>query len=356
MKAGISLVDLARQIQETQDASRDYIATANAVTLVPDPLGEREILTQFEAGFDDIRLETGDIAHQQIREFVGIPAAYYRRMQSEDPKLLCDNVNRWLRDDDRKRMIRTVGPRARAFLSNSYQRIDNYQVASAILPALHEYPDLQFQSMQITERKMYIKASLPSLRADVSAKQVGDVVEAGIAITNSETGMGRFSVVPYSNRLWCTNGCYHNVYAKAKTHLGQKVQNEGLLADDTKAAQDKALMLEARDVVKGMLDGVLFNKIVEDIRETTRREIGGDPVKSVEVLADTVGLNGDEQGGVLHHLIKGGDLSQWGIVNAVTAFAQDDAVTYDRADELEQIGGKLIDLNQSQWERIAQAA
>jgi hypothetical protein len=62
-----------------------------------------------------------------------------------------------------------------------------------------------------------------------------------------------------------------------------------------------------------------------------------------------------EGAGVLAHLIRGGDLSQWGLVSAVTRFSQDVA-DYDRATELERIGGRIVELPKADWLRLAAAS
>jgi len=81
----------------------------------------------------------------------------------------------------------------------------------------------------------------------------------------------------------------------------------------------------------------------------------GDPVKSVEVLANRYDMNEGERAGVLRHLVQGGDLSGYGLVNAVTHFSQE-VENYDRATEFEEIGGKLIDLSVKEWDGLAKAA
>lgn len=43
------------------------------------------------------------------------------------------------------------------------------------------------------------------------------------------------------------------------------------------------------------------------------------------------------------HLVQGGDLSKWGLSNAVTRTAED-AADYDRCTELERIGWNVVDL------------
>jgi hypothetical protein len=58
---------------------------------------------------------------------------------------------------------------------------------------------------------------------------------------------------------------------------------------------------------------------------------------------------------VLTHLIEGGDLSQYGLMNAVTRTAED-AQSYDRASELEAAGAVVLDLHPTEWRELAQQA
>jgi hypothetical protein len=62
-----------------------------------------------------------------------------------------------------------------------------------------------------------------------------------------------------------------------------------------------------------------------------------------------------ERSGVLRHLISQGDLSGYGLVNAVTHFSQEPE-DYDRATEFEALGGKLIELAAPEWKGLAEAA
>jgi len=58
----------------------------------------------------------------------------------------------------------------------------------------------------------------------------------------------------------------------------------------------------------------------------------------------------------LYSLIQGGDLSKWGLANAVTSIANKETGTYDRAIELQRIGGQIIDLPASDWKTISVAS
>jgi len=66
-------------------------------------------------------------------------------------------------------------------------------------------------------------------------------------------------------------------------------------------------------------------------------------------------LTESEGDSILQHLIRGGDLSQYGLMNAVTRTAED-AASYDRATELEAMGQRVVDLAANEWRQIAEAA
>ena len=76
-------------------------------------------------------------------------------MLQEEPGLLADNVNRWLhKGEPTQRLLRTIDGRARAFLSNRYRCIDNFEIAQAVLPIIMGMPGALFESTQITENYM----------------------------------------------------------------------------------------------------------------------------------------------------------------------------------------------------------
>ena len=94
---------------------------------------------------------------------------------------------------------------------------------------------------------------------------------------------------------------------------------------------------------------------IVDAGHTRDIRLTGDSVKTVEVLANRYTLNDTERAGVLRHLIIEGDLSGYGLVNAVTHYSQD-VEDYDRATEFEALGGKLIELAPTEWKGLAHAA
>jgi hypothetical protein len=141
-------------------------------------------------------------------------------------------------------------------------------------------------------------------------------------------------------------------------HVGRRADESeeiyALLTDEAKAADDKALLLKVRDTVAATLDRSRFDAWTQKIQSTTGEAIEGDVPAAVEVLAKTLSLRQDEKSSVLRHLIEGGDLSRFGLMNAVTRTAEDVA-SYDRATELEALGGAVVDLSPRDWQLIATA-
>jgi hypothetical protein len=144
-----------------------------------------------------------------------------------------------------------------------------------------------------------------------------------------------------------------------KLHVGRRVEETeeayAIFRDDTIAADDKAFFLKARDLVRAALTEATFETIVEDMRRATEPETKVEnPVAATQALAATYDLTEREEQSVLRFLVEGGDLTQWGVANAVTAAAKD-AEGYDRLVEMEEIGGALVEMPRREWGAIREA-
>jgi hypothetical protein len=122
--------------------------------------------------------------------------------------------------------------------------------------------------------------------------------------------------------------------------------------DDTIQADDRAFFLKVREVVQSAVSEAMLQGVAEKLRQTRRIDLQGDPASAVEVLAQRHGLNEVERTGVLRHLILGGDLTAYGLINSVTQYSQQVA-DYDRATELEVLGGRMLELPAPQWLSLA---
>lgn len=344
-----TLTELASTLQHNEGAKRDFVMPARQIAMLDSG-------SIFSPSFDP--MPATDHGHRQIAEHVGIPQAYYDRMKADAPALLATNVNSWMstRPEGERRMVRTLHGNMRALLSDSYKRIDNYEVAEVALALLQQQPGLRIVSSAVTESKLYIKAVSADVEMKVpGSRRVGDLVQAGVVIGNSEIGNGSLFVKPFAEFLVCTNGMVRDGVLRA-AHVGRKIDAslEGLLSDATKRLEDAAVLSRFRDALKAAFDREAFSRFIAGLGAATQQEITGDVPGAVELLGPTFGLVAQERSGILSHLIRGGDLSRYGLANAVTRTAED-LESYDRATELESIGFQLLQAPNATWQQIAEA-
>jgi hypothetical protein len=154
--------------------------------------------------------------------------------------------------------------------------------------------------------------------------------------------------------LVCTNGLILKDHRQRKNHVGRVTENNDLYAIDTLQAIDDAFKLKLRDLVQNAISISTFRNAVEDLKLAKTNSITGNPVKAVEVTSKAIGLTEHESGLVLNHLIRSGDLSKFGMLNAVTRTAED-IESYDRATEIERLGSHVLYLPTTTWREIATA-
>ncbi len=347
-----SIVELAQAVETARLSQRDLIADTRQLEMKVTDSG-----VALSVQGNGQSLSINGHAHRQIGSRLGIPALYYDKMLEKWPDLLAENVNYLFSNNPERRMVREERGTVRAFLSDRYQRIDNHHILAILLPILKEHAsDLVFHSLALTKERMYLKCVLPTIRAEIN---VGDVVEAGVEFRNGEIGNCRFEGWPFMYKLSCKNGARFETGGFKKMHVGARAEVTEdvyeMLTDETLRADDHAFMLKVRDMVTATLTQRSFDKLVDKSRQATQEKITGNPAQAIQVLGDSFGMNDEERGSVLRHLIEGGDLSKWGVANAVTRTAQD-LESYDRSDEFEGLGGKIIELPKTEWSRLAVAA
>lgn len=347
MKQGIDIKELAAEISRQAETKRDFLADSRKVYMQPDTNNLEVDLTHAGSDLQNVEeFPVTDHAHGQIAAWAKIPKQYYDRMPAE---LKAVNVNHWLRNEPGNRMIRTLDGECRAFMSDSYRPLDNIDLAQAVLPVLAEQTDMRIESCQITPTRMYIKALFPSIQGDLDPK-VGDIVQAGIAIQNSEIGAGSLSVNPFVLKLFCLNGMTTNI-GQNRRHVGKRQGEEDnaeeFYRDETKQADDRAFWMKVQDTVRATVTQTSFDRIVQKMIDTKAVDLG-DPIAVVESTVKRFNLTEGEGTGILEHLVRGGDLTGFGLLNAVTRYSQD-IEDYDRASDFEKIGGSIIELPQSAW-------
>ena len=356
MKQGRAIKDLATEIGQVASLREDFVAPSTAIHMTDD-LQLRTKSRDFNQMFG-----LTNIAHQGIARRLDIPKPYYDRMMVEAPALLAENVNTWMETADDRHMLRTLRqkedstlPVCRAVLSERYKFIDNDFVLDGLMPVLLEEKDMLIESCEITDTKFFLKVRFPSLERELV---LGDAIQSGVVISNSEVGFGATNVSLLVFTVKCTNGMIlpSTVFSKRKNHIGRVQQHDEnfhvIASDKTKELEDETFLSSLKDVIRAAANPDVWAELVDNLQTTTERKITGNVEHAVENVTKKMNLLQSEGESVMEYLARGGDLSQWGMASTVTRMAQD-ADSYDRSTELERVGGKIVELSTAEWERLA---
>jgi hypothetical protein len=387
MKQGRTLPDLAAELERQVNAKRDFLAPAEALCVRSN--GHTDLMVKDA-------YTVNEVAHGQLAEYLGIPKGYYDRLRGAtadlripmtgplpqpldaDPETpsgtsLFDAVVNCLlaNKGGDTRLVRTLDGKARAFLSQSYSvDLDNYDVLRVAVKAMEQSglcPE-DVAACEVTERRLYLKVVSPRLEARIEPSNLHRehgghhflkepaVVQAGFVLSNSETGLGSLSVQQTIYKLQCTN-LWITEDAYRQRHLGKALQSDGegaVYRDDTRLADARARLLKIRDHISEALSETRFRATVAQMQQSTDIRLEGGPEKVVEVTARRFGLSQIERDEVLKQLIEGADLSYWGLSNALTATAQS-VPSFDRATEIEAIGGRMLALPKGEVKEIVTA-
>lgn len=293
---------------------------------------------------------------RQIAKKLGIPPKYASRMRESHPELYAVNVNEWLERDRRRFLIRSYRNghvEARALLSNTYKMIDNLSVLDNSLRAIEDAGiEIKVLNSDLSESSMYLKLDAPNVTVDAEpiihqfdTRFTGDHtgyrsgkldtrVSAGIVIRNGETGGAALSLAPRVTFLVCINGYVFNLDSLREVHLGKRL-DAGIIewSDETRKANADLVSLQTRDAVRAFVnEDYLQGKVNEFV------EVGETPLEHpnecVTNVCNEIGLSEERRNAILNHFARTGDTSRFGVVQAITRYAQDEPVP-DVANDLE---------------------
>lgn len=381
------LGDFVQVLKSQADVRYDVVANSRDLRFEGGQLivtGTEATITDEGVTREEICLTPTDIFDSGISERLSIPRQYVRRMRdeavayetdqlataeqaglnvgevdlSDNPysALLDTNVNTWLDHNPRRWFVRAFKPTtepcgiARAFLSDQFNCIDNYDVLLAVLDGVRASGvPVEVTSANLSERRMDVRIEAPGVRglaptllknyrSPFTGERGADnpVVHAGFRIRNSETGGGAFTIVPELTVLVCKNGMTMVKEAVRKVHLGRKM-DEGLIrwSDETKKKNVELVRAQTVDAVQTFLDIDYITKKIDELEGKSAVEV---PTTVIEHVSNALGFTESEEAGILDHFIKGGDVTSGGVMHAVTSFAQ----TIDDPDRAIEVGDQGV--------------
>jgi hypothetical protein len=348
-----SVIDSANHAKEFK---KDIIVDASCIqvsTMNVDKKGLDDKVTssrELTFSFPELgQLPLTDWAHTQVSGVSKIPRVYYNRMlQDGATDLLKQNVDRYfprsngvINDSQgnvtgvnkRKQLFRTLDGRIRGVVSSRFRALDNADTLVMAMEKLVEY-DAKIQQAFINDTNIYLKATTPRLTQEV---RVGDVVQQGILIKNSEVGSGALSIEPLYWRLWCANGAISQG-AFREIHLGSD-KAEGLYSEDTLLSESELVHKKVRDIISKIFNGDLLAKYADDARRSADERIEN-PVQYVNDVSASFKFSEQLRDSILNKFIEQKDDTRWGLSNAVTDLAKSFPIAGQI--KMEKIGYKIM--------------
>ena len=347
MKKDMTLAELQAEVARMADRREDYIVPQNALSFQASGPTAVEVLR-----FQGKEFPLSDHSQHQLATTLRIPAGYYDRLRREHRDLLDLSVNRHLAETEKSRMIRTLDGQARAFLSERFLRVDGDQLLAILLPEL-EALGLNVESAHVNSSSLYVKVITPALEGEVSK---GDVVRGGFAFSTSEVGMGQIRTDSMLDRLACRNGLIvgTSLSSYRRRHVGSVVMaQEGTgLAMNEVAPSFVELQRRVCESIRVALSEANFKGLLDQLRITRGLAIPSALDLEVVVLRirRKLGLRDSEASAILSQLGRE-ERSLFGLIQAVTRCAQD-VTSYDRATEMEAMGGTLLGISHREWEDL----
>ena len=348
MKNGLELNELAATVIQRASGKEDFLVPTSAMRFSVATGNSIHIALP-----NDREFGLSGNAENQVTDFLGIPRRFATKLGAELPDLLAHNLNTLGEHQPARRMLRTLSGEARAFLSDSYKRVDNEEVFDGLFPALLRL-GAQVESCNVSEDYMHIQAIFNRAEGEI---RVGDPVKYGVIISNSEIGRGALSIRPLIYRLVCRNGAIVADQTRRRAHVGGSyLENADLgwlaLSSETQKLKVKAMVAELGEYLEALADEGRFQMTLARYKEVADQPIPADPTPVVESLAARYSLNKSESESALVALCESKDYTRWGLANAVTWIANS-AATYDRSVELEAVGGTLMGLSQTAFKALA---
>lgn len=351
MLKGRGIEEVVKELERQNVVKKDYLCDTNALTVKFKGENKLPLLCGING---DMQLT--EHAHGQLASFLKIPMGYYSRLRLEEFDLFEKNINTWLERSDKRKLVRTLDNKVRAFLPYNYRPTDCLDLVQGVTPVFDEN-GLKIISAEITETRCYVKTIL-DVPFEIKSNVKDDIVQMGIAIRGSEVGAGGVKVEPFVNRVVCTNGMIASKsmseYALTKGDEGGWNEITKYLTKETLAEINKAFLMKLNDVIRGIMQSDSFMKIRERLEMAFHQKVDvKEREKFIHKVISKVGVSKQKEE-ITKNFMEEGDFSRYGVLNAITR-AANVQVDYDIATSLEYAGDKVLTLSDTEW-RVLQEA
>lgn len=284
----------------------------------------------------------------QAGEKLGIPTAYIRNLAHGKGQwqrdLAAEILNRHSLNTDRQRvLVRTVGNQVRGILSDSYRRLSTPEIYRAFFEEIKAQGGIIIDAYA-DDTRSGIDVVIPQVFTIPTENNGNITVVFGCRIANSDFGDGALTLSSYVIQVVCFNGMTRENLLR-QVHLGKRLPDDLSISENTYRLDTQTQASAVRDITRTALGKDRFQKEVNAIQQATGTVIDIDnEIKRLPVIGFTKG----EAEGIKKVLINSnpadgvaGAPTMWKLTQAITAFAQDEAVLERRKREMQEMAGKM---------------
>lgn len=323
---------------------KDLIATSKSLAIVP--MQDRYGL----AIKNGQPVAMHEHALAQIAEKAGFHSKFLNdlrtmKTQDNDPwnqELISYNFNELLKHSDNRNLIRIVEDKkteeVRGVLSDRFRRLDSRPLLDAFMGACQQIGAVPIDGFALDTR-VRMRAVLPYIFEPVD----NEVMLFGIQWGNSDFGNGGHCLSLFNTRVWCTNTALCDEVLR-QVHLGKRLDDNILYSRQTLELDTKANASAMKDLVLDALSAERVNGYLEYIREAAEDQI--DHKDITRILKGKLGKSEAEQVVTLFdspdvvNLPPGS--TTYRLANAITFFAQSNAINRSRQLDLQRVAGELM--------------
>jgi hypothetical protein len=379
--------ELVKELQAVRERFRDSLEPQGDIRMVVERDGDVR-RAMLRVGADDAAGLFGlkGYVHSQLSErLFKKGGAYYQRLLREAPELLATNVNHWLQaDEKRRRLLRFDGLDVRAFLSDRFRIIDNFDILTTAVQVItgqdgesgekHPYArGARCFNWALNDKRMNVCLVNPAMVVDLKnpdkgimrgvwdetalragehawlkpAPEHGDdgghYVCPSAKIGNSETGHGGANVNPGFLESGCVNMAWLQQNL-AQVHVGRVLKEDDLMSDETRKKENALIFAKVADAVRAVFDPELLLKNVRKFAGLADELV--DRKEAINRIAKLPGITEEIRDDILsaYAPMKAGTDTLLDVQRAVTNAAH--AVRTrdeEQALELETLGGAIVE-------------
>ncbi len=282
----------------------------------------------------------------QVAERAGIPGTYLNRLLAKPygPQLVIENLTTIFEEEEpSKYLIRSVGDQVRGVLSDSFRRMDSRPIIETFATECQAIGAVPIEGVG-GDLRWSLRAILPMVFQPTEKKGMEEYIAFGVALTNSDFGIGALSLRLFMLRVWCSNMALLEENLR-QVHLGKRLADNIEFSNETYRLDTATQVSVMKDLIRGTLSPVKINESVALIGKALEERIN--PKRAWEELPKQGLLKGEvakvreifNDGGV-EVLCPGTTTAR--LTNAISWFAKQPEQSPERRIELEAIAGKLL--------------